>query len=77
MGRSSVQKAPGQSQLIKTDTSAIERNGLTRPERARSGGLTWRNRAHLNEQCHKGENGKRAARTCTRHPGGYSLANVT
>ena len=40
-GRPNMHKAPRLSQLSKTDTGALERNGLTRPERARSGDLTW------------------------------------
>ena len=76
MGHSNVHKAPRQSQLSKTDTGALELNGLTRPELAESGDLTRRDTTHPNEQCHKGENGKRATQMCTRHPGGHKLAKL-
>ena len=57
-GRSNVHKAPEQSQLSKTDTGALERNGSTRPECARSGDLTWWDTALPTKQSHKGANGK-------------------
>ena len=31
---------------------------------------------HPTKRCHKGENGKRATRTCTRHSGGHNLAKL-
>ena len=75
-GRSNVHKAPEQSQLSKTDTGALERNSQTRLERARSGDLTRHETARPIEQCHKGDNGKRATPTCTRHPVGHNLAKL-
>ena len=76
MGCPNMHKALGQSQLSKTDTGALERNGLTRLERARLGDLTWHDTTHPTERCHKGENEKRAARTCIRHAGGHNLAKL-
>ena len=60
MGCLNVHKAPGQSQLSKTATNALQQNGLTQPECARSCDLTWRDTMHQNERCHKGEYDKQA-----------------
>ena len=76
MGHLNMHKAPRRSQLSKADTGALERNNMTRPECAWSGVLTRRNTTRPNERFHKGENGKWAARTCTRHPDGHNLAKL-
>ena len=76
MSHPNVHKAPRQSQLSKTDMSALERNGPTRPECAWSGDLTRCDMTHPNERCHKGANGKRATQMCTRHSGGQNLAKL-
>ena len=75
-GCQNVHKAPGQSQLSKTDTGALERNGPTRPEHARSGDLTQRDTSCPTERRHKGANGKWVAQTCTRHPSGHNLEKM-
>ena len=76
MGRPNVRKAPGWSQLRKIDTGALKGNGLTQPKCTRSSNLTWRGTTHPTKQCHKGENGKWAARTCTRHLGDHNLEKL-
>ena len=76
VGHLNMQKAPGQSQLRKTDTGALERNGPTGPERAWSRELTWCDMARPTELYHIGANGKWAARTCTMHLGGQNLAKL-
>ena len=70
-GRPDVHKAPGRSQLSKSDTGALRPNGPTRTD-----ALTRCHTARPTEQTHMGANGKRVARTCTRHPGGRNLANL-
>ena len=63
-------------------------NESVRPECAWSGTLTRRDMARLPkrspspktclpERTHMGENGKRATRTCIRHPGDHNLSNLT
>ena len=54
----------------------VPSNETTQPECAWSGALTRRDTARPTERCHKGENGKRAARTCTRHPGSHNLEKL-
>ena len=71
MSHPNVYKAPGQSQLRKTDTSTLEQNG---PTRTRPVGRP--HTAHPTERCHKGANGNWAARTCIRHLGGHNLAKL-
>ena len=48
-----------------------------RPERPRPCALTRGDTKGPAERTHIRANGKRAARTCTRHPGGHNLANLT
>ena len=48
-GPPNMHKAPGQSQLSKTDTDALERNDPTQPEGARSDDLTQRDMARPTE----------------------------
>ena len=75
MGHLNVHKAPGRSQLSKNDTGALERNGPTRTRLV--GDHTRCDTTRLTERiCHKGENNKRAARTCTRHPHSQNLAKL-
>ena len=76
MGHRNMHKAAEWSQLSKIDMGTLERNGPTRPEHTWSGNLTRRDMVHPTEWCHKGENDKRATRTCTRHPGGHNLAKL-
>ena len=71
-GRPDVHKAPGRSQLSKSDTGALGPNDPTRTD-----ALTRHDTARPPERTHMGANGKRPARTCTRHPGGRNLANLT
>ena len=51
-------------------------NEMAQPECTRSGDLTRCDTARLTKRCHKGENGKWAARTCTRHPSGHKLEKL-
>ena len=65
---------PGGHNLTKLIRAAS--NETTRTERARLGDLAQRDMVHPIERCHKGENGKQATQTCTRHPGGHNLAKL-
>ena len=54
----------------------VPSNKTTRLERAQSGDLPRHDMARPTERCHKGENGKWATQTCTRHLGGHNLAKL-
>ena len=71
-GRPDVHKAPRRSQLSKHGTGGLGPNDPTR-----TNALTWGDTTRPLERTHMGANGKRAARTCTRHPGSHNLANLT
>ena len=62
-GRPDVHKAPGRSQLSKYGTRALGPNDPTR-----TNALTRGDTTRPPKRTHMGENGKRAAQTCTRHP---------
>ena len=76
----SCTRHPGGHNLSKSDTVALRPNDPTRTD-----DLTWH--AHPNGRPHPARHGaptrtvahgsKRAARTCTRHPGSHNLANMT
>ena len=75
-GSSNMYKAPVQSQIRKNYIGTLERNSSTQHKCARSSDLTRCDMARPTEPCLKGENGKWATRTCTRHPGGHNLAKL-
>ena len=79
-GRPRPARPPERTPSCRT-TKRTDPNGRRRPARpndpTRTDALTRHDRTTRPERTHMGANGKRAARTCTRHPGGHNLANLT
>ena len=84
-----AQGAPGRSQKMtrapSQQTARPDPNGRRRTKRPDPNGRPRTKRpdptgrphtARPTERWHKRANGKRAARTCTRHPGGHNLAKM-